>query len=123
MEPTALYAGVMALLDQAAEVMANQGAENIDLTGIDLEYYNASESPIFAYLVERVRALSGNRLALRPASPDLFGEVIAGNALYLAVCPGSYAGHGRITEKTDDMLLYRLGPYRNGLHLNVSPKS
>ncbi len=113
-----LPADVMAVLDTVVRGMRDRGAVIVDLSTIDSGFFSAHNSTIFGYLQERLRAISNNELELCYAEPRLFATTIPGDALYLAVCPSSFAMRAQITKPDEGVTLYLVGPYRDGCRLN-----
>jgi hypothetical protein len=91
---------------------------------IDLSRVNIVDSDTVDYLARRVTIQSGAKYSIRRANKDLFGGLeVMGQCLYMARVPNmAYARYQEVTELTDDIVLFRLTPTRNGLRIPVPPR-
>ncbi len=109
----ALSRNTILLLEECGKLMAQGTVDfGLNLSPISREFGHSGEDMVAVIAAAAESASNGSR-TVRQCDVAFFGALIQGPNLYLVAC-NSTVPSGKVTELTDDMILYCVGPYSNG---------
>jgi hypothetical protein len=113
----ALSAIQRAVLRTCAEIaVSGKAGEKLDLFNVFIRDFHEVRDDIVLELSRTVQEISRGRRTVRKGDNALFANHVMGPCLYLVACNTADA-KDVITDLTDDMVLYILGPYDDGFSL------